>query len=92
MFTCSQSRLTLNQKEKGIECKNFDEINEWRKDKQFRTLVIEPVPNFHKLSIQPLEYNEKWFKGISLKQNELTDAGFRFRHNTYIRTNYYNIW
>lgn len=92
VFTCHESRLRPDQLARGVQCKSFDQINQWRMDKKFRPIYIEPRVNFLHTNSSMVQYHEKFFQAISMQDKRLTDAGFRFRYNEYNRTNYEGLW
>lgn len=91
---CDESRLTDDQKARGVKCKSKEVIKEWRERKNIITLSLEGMPNFASNSTETLIHAEKWFKSLPMREGVFTDVGLRFRYETYNRSDadYFNPW
>ena len=44
---CEESRLTVEQKARGVKCKSKDEINKWKANKNLFPIILTEKPNFY---------------------------------------------
>ena len=57
-----------------------DDMNEWLADKTVQLKVFNHEIDFE-IEQKPVREDEFWMTAISLKPDQFTDVGFRFRRN-----------
>jgi hypothetical protein len=57
-----------------------DDMNEWLEDKTVQLRVFNQQIDFN-IENKPVREDEYWMTSVSLKPDQFTDVGFRFRRN-----------
>ena len=70
-------------------CKPMKQINDWLRTKAVHLRILNDKIDFSKFDHGAVRQNEIWMPLLKFKPGVFSDAGYRFRENTFIKADHY---